>query len=238
MNGVMVNHINLPKNEPCLLNHMDVIEFGGGSKFLYSFRVSAQDGPAASDGDHAQPPPAKVANRSRLSLGNRNFPSAKESPAAYKSWLQSKKGLERTLLEESVIIEEELEKQTSRKSMLLVEQQKLKEESELQKQELLTQFAQEKKELEERVQRGEVEKTELQKENQALEDRMNESLKQFQVSPKMLPVSIDFKICRPHARCYIRTNVLARLLRWSNFWKKLTGRNKLYWIRKNASFNS
>lgn len=180
MNGIMVNHIPLPRNEPCPLNHLDMVEFGAGSKFIYAFRLKSKEGHVGNESE-SQPPPSKVANRSRLSNGNRNYPSAKDSPEAYQQWMRAKKGLERTLLEESVILDQQLEEQKSRKDQLLFEQKKLQEQSEKEKEQLLSQFAQEKKTLEERVQHGEVEKTELQKEKQALEDRMVDALKQFQV---------------------------------------------------------
>ena len=43
MNGVLVNHEHLPKNEPCILNHMDVIEFTSGFKYRYSFHVPSKN---------------------------------------------------------------------------------------------------------------------------------------------------------------------------------------------------
>lgn len=177
MNGTSVNQVALPKNQPVPLNHNDVIEFGAGAKFVYVFRLQSMEGTSvASTRDPSNPPPNKM--RVRLSQRNQQ-PSIKESPEAFKNWFQSRKTIERTLLEESLVLDKKLEEQSSIKDNLLLEQQRLEEHSKKVRLELEARFAEEKAELEKK---GELEKSELLREKQALEEKMATILKAFQVN--------------------------------------------------------
>ncbi len=170
MNGVAINHVQLPKDQEILLQNMDTVEFGAGSKFVYAFRVQVTGA--------AEEPLAKKFKRP---LADRNYPTMKDSPEAFKQWIRSKKSLEKTLVEESDSLDAKLELQTSLKEKLVLEQEKLNEHLETAKKELERKFTQEKKELEDKVTRGELEKTELQREKEVLEERMSKRLQEFQV---------------------------------------------------------
>lgn len=170
MNGVTLNHLLLPKNKSIPLNHMDTIELGAGSKFLYAFRILSFEA--------ACEPSAK---RLRMPLSNHNIPSLKESPAAFKNWVKSKKSLELTLAQESDTLDLKLERQKSLNEELIRERKKLEEKTANFKKELESKFAQEKIELEDKVARGDLEKNELQKEKENLERRMACALEKFQV---------------------------------------------------------
>ena len=170
MNGVAVNHVQLPKHQEIVIHHMDTIEFGAGSKFVYAFRMKVT-------GASEEP----VAKKMRLPLSNRNYPSVKDSPEAFRQWVRSKKSLEKTLAEENDNLDVKLREQASHKEKLILEQEKLNLHLETAKKELELKFAQEKKELEEKVVRGELEKTELQREKEVLEHRMSQRFQEFQV---------------------------------------------------------
>lgn len=164
MNGTSVNGVLLQKNTPTPLKHLDKIEFGAGGKFVYKFRLNSVD--------------VDTADASRRSLAMEPRPSARDSPAAFRDYVQSRRSVERTLMEESVVLDQKLEEQTSKKNRLVREQQKLEEHSNQLRGELEAQFAQERKALEEK---GQLEKSELQKEKAELEERMTKIFKQFQV---------------------------------------------------------
>ena len=170
MNGVALNHVILPKNQRMSLQHMDTVEFGAGSKFMFAFRMQSHE---TSD----EPVPKKM----RIPLGNRNYPSFKDSPEAFNNWIRSKKTLERTLAEESEILDAKLEEQNTLKHKLIQEQEKHNQDLENFKRELEHKFNQQKRELEEKVTRGELEKNELQLEKELLEKRMGQSMQEFEV---------------------------------------------------------
>jgi len=168
MNGIAINHVTLPKHQPIPLSHLDVIELGAGSKFVYAFRLLS----AETNEPHAK--------RRRLPLIDRNLPSLKDCPEAFHSWLTSKRNLERTLVEENDELDQKLVETSSREDQLVLEQKKLTEYSEKVTKQLESQFAEEKKQLEDKVRCGEMEKNVLQMEKLALEDRMTTSLKEFE----------------------------------------------------------
>lgn len=175
MNGVTLNHVSLPKNQQIPLNHMDTIEIGAGSKYLYAFRVASLESVCEPN-----------AKRLRMPLANHNVPSLREAPLAFKNWEKSRKSLELTLSEESNTLDLKLERQKSLNEELIQERKKLEENSAKVKKELETKFAQERRELEDKVARGDLEKNELQKEKEHLERRMASALQQFQVRTRVL----------------------------------------------------
>jgi hypothetical protein len=38
-NGVVINRVVLPRNQQMAIQHMDIINFSSGDKYLYTFRV-------------------------------------------------------------------------------------------------------------------------------------------------------------------------------------------------------
>lgn len=169
MNGVAVNQLNLSKNQPVVIQHMDTIEFGG-SKFMYMFRLLSSE-----SGDEP------LAKKMRIPLADRNYPSLRDSPELYNNWMRSKKSLEKTLVEESDNLDVKLEQHKILKDSIITEQKKLTEQFENAKAQLEIKFANEKKEFEEKVARGMIEKSELQKEKEILEERMTKAFEEFQV---------------------------------------------------------
>lgn len=173
MNGVALNHIDLPKGQRIPLNHMDTVGFGG-NKFVYAFRlqsIEVRDEP--------------LTKKMRLPLATRNYPSIKEAPEAFHSWVRSKKTLERTLAEESDSLDVKLEQKNSLKTKLMLEKDKLDEYLENVKMELELKFNEEKKKLEDKVARGEMEKNELQREKEVLEERISISFQELKVKIKI-----------------------------------------------------
>lgn len=136
----MLNNVEIIKNKEVPINHMDTIELGiGTSKFVYTFCVRSND-------SSEEPQPKKM----RAPLASRNCPSSKDSPKVYQEWLESKKLLELSLLDEQTMIDSKLEQQNNIIKNLL-EQQKLNQSSENVRKKMEEKFAEEKKMLEEKV---------------------------------------------------------------------------------------
>uniref|UniRef100_A0A0P5L0Q4 E3 ubiquitin-protein ligase CHFR n=1 Tax=Daphnia magna TaxID=35525 RepID=A0A0P5L0Q4_9CRUS len=186
MNGIAVNHIIVPKHQQIPIQHMDTIEFGAGSKFVYAFRLQS------ADVVNEEP----LTKKMRLPLANRNYPSLKDSPEAFHNWVRSKKNLEKTLEEESDNLDAKLELQKSLKDKLVLEQEKLNEHFEKTKAVLESKFSEEKKELEEKVARGEMEKNELQRQKEDVEKRMLISLQEFQVECAKKKIEFEESVAR------------------------------------------
>ncbi|KAI9565448.1 hypothetical protein GHT06_009240 [Daphnia sinensis] len=186
MNGIALNHIIVPKHQQIPIQHMDTIEFGAGSKYVYAFRLQS------ADIVNEEP----LAKKIRLPLTNRNYPSLKDSPEAFRNWVRSKKNLEKTLEEESDKLDAKLELQKSLKDKLVLEQEKLNEHFEKAKAVLESKFSEEKKELEEKVARGEMEKNELQRQKEDVEKRMLISLQEFQEECAKKKVEFEESVAR------------------------------------------
>jgi len=187
MNGIAVNHVTLPKYQPIPLNHLDVIELGAGSKFVYAFRLLSAE---------VNEPHAK---KRRLPLTNQNVPTIKDSPEAFRSWMASKRNLERTLAEENDQLDQKLVETSTREDQLALEQQKLTEYAANVTRQLENQFAQEKKLLEDKVIRGEMENNELQNEKSVLEQRMTESLKNLEAECLRKTLELEASVAKANA---------------------------------------
>lgn len=88
MNGTLVNGVLLPKSTLTALKHLDTIEFGFGGKFVYKFCVKSVD--------------VGTGGASKCHFAMESRPYAKDSPAAFGSFAQSRKSQEHTLMEENV----------------------------------------------------------------------------------------------------------------------------------------
>ena len=181
MNGVSINHRPQLKHHIIPLEHLDTIEFGADSKFVYTFRFQT------GDNSFREPDPKKI----RVPLQDRAHLQVplmenQESPQSFNSYMMSKRNLERALVEESAELDEMLLKQNSHKDKIIIEQQKLAADSLNRTQQLESTFLKEKNELEARVNRGELAISDLQREKEMLQQRMEECLQALKVSISLI----------------------------------------------------
>jgi hypothetical protein len=79
---VIVNrNVVLPKHQQIPIQNMDIIEFGAGNKYVYTFRVQS---------DSSEVGEEPVAKKRRIPLANRNCPSLKDDGQRVQQLLQEK----------------------------------------------------------------------------------------------------------------------------------------------------
>ncbi len=78
---IVNRNVVLPKHQQIPIQNMDIIEFGAGNKYVYTFRVQS---------DSSEVGEEPVAKKRRIPLANRNCPSLKDDGQRVQQLLQEK----------------------------------------------------------------------------------------------------------------------------------------------------